>query len=397
MSRDRLSDSTAHAGTRYATQRSHGTTANETANPSQPVTQPQPKGKTGPIKNPDATATKRWARPTANPVARKGDGFHASGAQPSKAVALGATGSAPVPSTPTQTAPSPAATSSPLATVATTKNVRAEDPSTGPVPTVDALLEGIGRHTKLDATQEKHLRSLSDDRKRMYGAVIGELDALKAGSINPAQYHANVLERAAQIAGQDGRKFTNLVGSCFTPDTGGVLNAMRAVLGNAFDPAGSALLDSYAATPGRSSNRGFNPMVLDNEDPGQDVTHHYGAHLDVAANRLDVLSSLLAGARDSKETNPGDVRTGRFAAMLGGGAAFGRISPRDAVKLHRWAFNDGQAKPPPWGNDPAKAADGTHFTAMSDYRLSTWVAAYNAAHPNEAIALNESMGLDLPA
>jgi hypothetical protein len=83
--------------------------------------------------------------------------------------------------------------------------------------------------------------------------------------------------------------------------------------------------------------------------------------------------------------------------MLGGGVSSGRISPRDAAKLHRWAFNDGQATPPPWGNDPEKAKDGNHFTSIADFRLRNWVTAYNEAHPNDPIAIeNDDRVSDLP-
>lgn len=272
----------------------------------------------------------------------------------------------------------------------------------GPIPTTAELKAGIEKHqnlagkVKLNAEELDSLKDMGPDERRMYGAVIGELDALKAGKINAGQYQANVMDHAARIAGKDGEKFVDLTAMAFSDSRQGwQMDIARTVAGNPRHPAGSVLEQAFNGTKGQ--NEGFNKNVLDTESKYDSVSHHFGAFFDVGGSRGKGPSSVLAGIWDSKDTNPGDVRQGRFGAMLGDGAASGEISPADASKLHRWAFTEGGGPPPPWGNDATKAKDGTHFTSHSDFSLNEWAQAYNKAHPDSPISLKSNdMRFNIP-
>lgn len=252
-------------------------------------------------------------------------------------------------------------------------------------------MAGISKYGSLDASQLSSLKRLNPDERRMYGAALAQLDALKSGTINAAEYQANLMDAAARLAGDDGKKFVELAALPMSAGTMGVIfDGVRAAAGAAPNYAGSAIeLASQTARFGngkKDPNTGFNPMVLDNEFPGDTITHHFGAYLQVAANRSTNLSEAVALLRDSPDTNPGDVRNGMFGAMLGGAAADRKLIPTDIARLNRWAMSADAKPPPPWGND-AKVANSPAFTSMSDFKLADWVRAYNTAHPTSPMRM----------
>jgi hypothetical protein len=61
------------------------------------------------------------------------------------------------------------------------------------------------------------------------------------------------------------------------------------------------------------------------------------------------------------------------------------ISPQEAALLTRWAYTD-PAAASLWPADPA---GGNESEMRSAFDLQSWVDAYNTAHPNAPISLNQ--------
>lgn len=293
------------------------------------------------------------------------------------------TGSAPrsLPSTPV-----PTAATAPLA-----QPVRRGLSRDAAAPPRTDIAARLGGQVTLSTEQREAIGKLGPDERQMMVAALDEIDALRAGKINAAQYQANVLDHAARIAGNDGEKFVDLAGMIFSPGSmGAVFDGVRRVSGEDPHSAGGAVEEAHmlavAGQGGPSSLKaGFNPNVLDNEDPGSTITHHYGAFLQVGGNRTAALGKMLAGVWDSADSNPGDVRNGRFAAMLGDAVASGHISPADGARLHRWAFVAHDGPQPPWGKSIDAKGSPEQSTSMEDFQLKDWVSAFNKAHPEAPI------------
>ena len=254
------------------------------------------------------------------------------------------------------------------------------------VPTAAEILERVdgyvskGRHPVLTAEQRESFEDLSLLERYVFSKSLDEIDRLDAGEIDVADCMVNVMQHAADVSGGDGDLFVSLVGKLFTIEGG---NLPRRLLGAGSNTPGAVLEGIYSITAGMRGGstvaNGFNPNIID-AMTGSTVTHHFGEFLRVGANRWNWLGRRAQDHIDDVKDNPGDVRNGYFAIMLGDGVSDGDLSPHQAVELTRWAFTqDHGAAPPPWGTVDSGSSD---FTSGADYRIADWIRAYDQAHPD---------------
>ncbi|HEY8208014.1 MAG TPA: hypothetical protein VIG99_11075 [Myxococcaceae bacterium] len=241
-------------------------------------------------------------------------------------------------------------------------------------------LNGV-RSEPLTPEQEGLIRNLSDPReRRMFLATVKQLEAAKAGSVTPSQYMTNLMQSAADIAGNDGKEFAHLVHFGFNEPAGGsYMTAGRGLLGGGNIPAGSLLEDTFKSLDNDVNNTagGFNANIID-VDPSSTVTHHFAEFLSIGSSLqgFPALANQAVTTIDNPKDNPGDVRSGYFGVMVGNALKDGKITPQQAVDLTKWAYTDQPAGmgPPPWGT----ANTGTYLDP-ANYSIDDWLKAYQAA------------------
>lgn len=280
------------------------------------------------------------------------------------------------------------------------------DPRYGGAPGSKGEIKG-----DLDAADQKLIAGLGADERRQFNATLYELRRLKRGEISSSEYMTNVMQHAVDIAGNDREKFVNLVQMSFNAadeDSGSPLHHKTVSQGQRWlahggENAGKFLegiyrdmparLDKVKSSDGNNLNDQFNPMVEDSEDRYNTVTHHFAEFLKSAFYEGGAVADQWVTANDSPDKNPGDVRNGYFAAMLGDALRNGKITPQDAVNLTRQAYSPDAGQNPPWGHD-ALADNGAYaqvlwmrtYTGYLDaghYNIDDWLAAYDRQNPDE--------------
>ncbi|QRN96376.1 hypothetical protein JRI60_46455 [Archangium violaceum] len=252
------------------------------------------------------------------------------------------------------------------------------------VPNDAELIDRLNtlRSEKLTPEQEAHIRNLSSpEERRMFLATVKQLEAVKAGSLSPSQYMTNVMQSAADIAGNDGKKFAHLVHFAFNePENAGYHETARKALGGGNIPAGSLLETTFKELDGDLNNAagGFNPNITDTASSST-VTHHFAEFLAVGSSTqgIPAVGNAAVEHIDDKTTNPGDVRSGYFGVMLGNALKDGKVTPQQAVDLYRWAYTSQPStmKPPPWGTQET----GAYLDPSKDYDINAWMRMYEAA------------------
>ena len=270
------------------------------------------------------------------------------------------------------------------------------DPNITATPDVEALISRLSdvraQHglEPISEAQLADIRKLSGNDLLMYEFSVGKLEQLAAGTITSADYMFSVLDEAARIAGDDTRLFRHLVTFAFASEPSGPFSGQN-LAGRHGHVAGSSLEETHYDLCGKLMNadQGFNPAVLDTlYTKTSNVSHHFSAFVEIAQGLGGPWGIELAhGSLGDAGTNPGDVRNGNFGGMVGFAVRWNEMSPTDLVSLIRWAYSATPDAPAPWGT-PATNADGASVPFGDDgshFKLETWVALYNEAHPGAPI------------
>jgi hypothetical protein len=243
----------------------------------------------------------------------------------------------------------------------------------------------------LTDTQKLQIENLPPDQKEMYRGTLNDLINLKNGKISPADYMMNTLSRAAGLAEANGRSpdswnylkpsqgelFKNYIGLTMSEKPLGIArDTGRELVGGGPNIAGSALETMYQSIIGKnhSAGEGFNTNITDTTDPNNSITHHFREFLLVGYNRGKYVADKAAAYIDSPAENPGDVRDGYFAGMLGAALSSGDISPRQAADLTKWAYTKHGGTQPPWG---AENIAGKFLDPDKHYNIKDWLKAYH--------------------
>lgn len=250
-------------------------------------------------------------------------------------------------------------------------------------------LAGACGHEPLTDTQKLQIENLPEDLKQMYKQTLGELKDLKDGKISPADYMMHTMSHAADLAEANGRApdswnlfkpsqgelFKNYIGLVMSEKPLGLFrDAGRELVGGGPNIGGSSLESVYQSiiAKNRSASEGFNPNIADT-DPSNSITHHFREFLVVGYNSGKYIADKAATAIDSPVDNPGDVRDGFFAGMIGAALNSGDVTPRDAVDLTKWAYTKHGGTQPPWGSENVP---GNYLNPDTDYNIKNWLKAY---------------------
>ncbi len=228
------------------------------------------------------------------------------------------------------------------------------------------------------------LRTLPSDQKEMFRLQLETLNKLANKEINPAQYMAEVLRNAAKLAEKNEGSWWNPFGSSkeelFVDYVGLVFcdkslglgrDFVRMGAGSGFDLAGAALERTYSKIIGTDAGQGFNTNITDSGYPNS-VTHHFREFLMVGFNRGRTIGNWATTEIDKPSENPGDVRNGYFATMIGSALNNEKITPSEAVELTIWAYTAHDGTQPPWGD---KNVNGAKLST-DDYFLNPWLKAF---------------------
>lgn len=250
--------------------------------------------------------------------------------------------------------------------------------------------DGLARRARaprLTDAQKLDYINLSPDMKEMFKNTVTELDKLASGKVQPSEYMINTMKDAARIAEANGRApdswnyfkpsqaelFRDYVGMAFSDRPRGFWReAARNLAGSKHSSIGSALETTYQRlTEKPTAGDSFNPNILDN-DVTNSVTHHFRELLVIGFNSGKYVGDTATTQRDDARINPGDVRNGFFASMLGNALQRGKISPREAADLTEWAYTKHGGTAPPWGNTHQR----TKWLGSSEYDIDKWMDAY---------------------
>jgi hypothetical protein len=250
---------------------------------------------------------------------------------------------------------------------------------------MDAVAKRAGSPA-LTERQKLAIENLRPDEKEMYRDTITELNKLANGEITPAQYMADGLKNAASLAEKNGRAsdswnifqpskadlYCNYVGLAFSEHSlGRAKDFFRSGAGSGMSVPGSALEDAYQGLIGSHAAQGFNANVAD-VDPTNSITHHYREFLNVGYRRGRSIGDWATTEIDKPEVNPGDVRNGYFATMIGSALKNDKITPTEAADLTIWAYTMHGGTQPLWGDANKKG----NFLDPKDYFLNPWLKAY---------------------
>lgn len=250
----------------------------------------------------------------------------------------------------------------------------------------DKLADKAG-FAKLSDSQKLQYIALPEDQKEMFKRTLKELEKFADGSISSSEYFTNTLKTAAQLAEQNGRQpgswnifkptsnelYRNYVGLVFSRETMGPLrDAARDLAGSSVSGIGSALESGYLhLNHKRGHGGGYNPNVLDT-DPNDTVSHHYRELMLVGYNRWKWLADRATTHLDDPNQNPGDVRNGFFASMIGDALEDGKMTPREAAEMTEWAYTKHDGTQPPWGDTGKQKS----YLKAEDYDIDKWLAAF---------------------
>lgn len=253
----------------------------------------------------------------------------------------------------------------------------------------NSLARDLG-HEPLTNTQKLQIVHMPEDMKEMYRKTLDQLVDLNDGKTTPAQYMANVLNDAADLAEKNGRDpeswnmfkpsqeqlFVNYAGLVMSEEPMGFIkDTGRELVGGGPHVAGSALETAYQAIVADDrAGDGFNPNVVD-VNKGNSITHHYREFLVVGYNSGKYIADKATTAIDNPKKNPGDVRDGYFAGMVGAALGKGKITAREAADLTNWAYLEESGAQTPWGDTDVK---GAYLDPDRDYDIDQWMKAYRA-------------------
>lgn len=248
------------------------------------------------------------------------------------------------------------------------------------------------RAPRLTDAQKLDYINLSPDMKEMFKNTLTELEKLASGKVQPSEYMVNTMKDAARIAEANGRApdswnyfkpsqaelFRDYVGMAFSDRPRGFWReAARNLAGSPHSSIGSALETTYQRlTEKPTAGDSFNPNILDNVVTNS-VTHHFRELFVIGFNSGKYIGDTATTQRDDARTNPGDVRNGFFASMLGNALQRGKITPREAAELTEWAYTKHGGTPPPWGNTHHR----TKWLGSSEYDIDKWMDAYRKRKP----------------
>ncbi len=227
------------------------------------------------------------------------------------------------------------------------------------------------------------LAKSSPAEQRIISFALRQLTKVSQGRMRSSDYFITVLREAVRLSGGNAERFVALQGLAFNEKKEGWYEGPRRWLGAGHLPAGAPVEETFQGmTRAHGESAGNNPNIIDRESLHSSVTHHFAEFLRVGMHSLRILGNLASWYIDSKRTNPGDVRSGYFAVMLGRALHANLLTPEEAIRLIEWAYTDRApgATPPPWGWQDT----GTHLR-MRDFRIAGWIAAYNCAHPSSPI------------
>jgi hypothetical protein len=234
--------------------------------------------------------------------------------------------------------------------------------------TVQARLRSLrGDQTyTLNAEERDGISACTTHEQQMILATLDRLDQVKAGTLTSAQYMISVLRDAARIAGNNTEEFTTLVGLVFCEQRTHWFERGRVWLGAGFRAEGWAIESTFRKIESHHGvDGGYNASIVDSEDIGSTVTHHFGEFLRVGEHTSRFIGMAAGWYIDSKTTNPGDVRSAYFAVMVGNALSSGDISIADAISLTEWAYTTNTA---PWG-------PGTYLEKR-DYHIEDWLRLF---------------------
>jgi len=252
---------------------------------------------------------------------------------------------------------------------------------------LDAIAKRSGAPA-LTSEQKFDILMMSSSEKQMYRFAIDELQKLADNKISPADYMSDNLRKAASLAEANGRApgswnifkptsqelYVDYVSQTFCDHSLGMAkDAARGLAGSPVSPAGIALEENYSALIKGRADQGFNPNVVD-VDKSNSVTHHYREVMMVGYNSGIYMADKATAYLDKADENPGDVRNGYFAAMLGSALWHEKITPTEAANLTIWAYTNHGGTQPPWGNSNEKG----HYVETKDYYLNPWLKAYHS-------------------
>ncbi len=274
---------------------------------------------------------------------------------------------------------------------------------------MNTLREHIPGTPQLNNIEQLSLHTMDQVHQRMYGATLDQLEALQAGRINNRQYFTNVLQSAANIAGDDRDRFVELAhfslqaNEPLTP-TGMALGLVRNASGGGYNIGASTqdytqnriLRNNPEYRSPDSHGRmqpdlqlGFDPHVQETQNaPGgglrhaNDVnrsnteTHHFIEFLRMGYSVGPGVAGLAQDLHDSPADNPADNRSGHFGAMLGSALRDGRITNQDVVNLATRAFTSNESTMWP----------ETNINDARHWNIQDWVSEYNSGAPTHAAA-----------
>jgi hypothetical protein len=242
---------------------------------------------------------------------------------------------------------------------------------------------------------KKSLEKLSGDEKVMLGWALEELKKMSSDpQRTESQYMMQMLKHAAELAGTDKKKFVDLATTVLSAPAGGYgMEGSRKLAGGGAHISGEVceplLVKIMEPRGGSTEKQGYNNNIIDSEDKASTVTHHYAEFLKTGYYRGQTLGDGATLIMDKPWNNPGDVRNGYFAVMLGDALAQNRITPAESIKLTEWAYTKQPAggPQPPWG-EKAKGKD------LGEFEIDGWVKDYNKAFPNSKINLGTVTVID---
>lgn len=266
---------------------------------------------------------------------------------------------------------------------------------------VGANLSSVGG--ELGMEERAWLAMLRGPHARVYAKALQGLLALSEGKTNAAGFTLQVMKDCAAEArtekepGRRNQLFLELVRTCLSATPfwnvegslasqlgGSVYETVRGsltgggrVTGGLIDAWLSPAASAGAARQGKAldeAHLGFNPNVLDSQDPTFNTVSHHLVEYMLLGSRLGdgAMGETVAKFRDSSEENAGDLRCALLGNMVGAGLSNGSLTPDQAVALLESAVSAQSGAVPPWG---AQANSEPRFFSAQGYPLDAWMAA----------------------
>lgn len=266
----------------------------------------------------------------------------------------------------------------------------------------DSLASRCGVEPLTNA-QKLDIINMEDGMQQMFRLTVSELEKLENGEIGPADYMSQGLLRAARLAEENGTPcwsidessgmsycphsrgnwslfgptanelFRDYIAMAYAGETIGFLgDVVRDGIGDGPHHSGQALEWMYKSIVAEAGDQGFNTNITD-IDSRSTISHHFREFLGVGFESSQILGNFIAKVIDDPSVNPGDVRSGYFASMLGAALFSGQITPTEAANLTIWAYTSHDGDQPPWG----AVAEQGRFLDTADYDIERWLDAFN--------------------